>query len=91
MFERRRIAVFIDGCFWHRCPIHRTDPKANAEYWGPKLERNSQRDREATQALTSAGWIVMRFWEHERPEDVAKSIIAVWKRAGGSHESADAE
>jgi len=83
--------VFIDGCFWHQCPIHRTDPKANAEYWGPKLERNSERDREVTRALTSAGWIVLRFWEHERPEDVAESIMVVWRSAGESSEGVAAE
>ncbi len=76
VFTRKRIAVFIDGCFWHGCPIHATRPKANADYWGPKLDRNIERDRETTATLESAGWTVLRFWEHESPEDVATAIVS---------------
>jgi DNA mismatch endonuclease (patch repair protein) len=68
VFTRRRLAVFIDGCFWHRCPIHGTSPRANGWYWGPKLDRNVQRDQEVDQRLRDAGWIVLRIWEHEMPE-----------------------
>jgi len=68
VFTRRRLAVFIDGCFWHRCPTHGTSPRANAWYWGPKLDRNVQRDQEVGQRLRDAGWIVLRIWEHETPE-----------------------
>lgn len=74
VFTRKRIAVFIDGCFWHGCPIHATRPKANADYWGPKLDRNIERDLETTASLESAGWTVLRFWEHEAPTDVAETI-----------------
>lgn len=77
VFTRRRIAVFIDGCFWHGCPLHRTTPKQNADYWGPKLLRNVQRDRETDEALAAAGWTVMRFWEHENPVAVAETVIGV--------------
>lgn len=76
VFTRKRIAVFIDGCFWHGCPIHATRPKANADYWVPKLERNIERDHETTTTLESAGWTVLRFWEHEMPTDVAEAIIS---------------
>jgi DNA mismatch endonuclease (patch repair protein) len=76
VFTRRRIAVFIDGCFWHVCPIHATAPKANAEYWTPKLARNVERDAETTAKLEAAGWTVLRYWEHESPTDVAASIEA---------------
>jgi DNA mismatch endonuclease (patch repair protein) len=75
-FTRRRIAVFIDGCFWHVCPIHATQPKANADYWGPKLARNVERDVETTVTLEAAGWTVLRYWEHEPPADVAAGIEA---------------
>ncbi len=74
VFTRKRIAVFIDGCFWHGCPIHATRPKANADYWGPKLDRNIERDLETTASLESAGWTVLRFWEHQAPTDVAETI-----------------
>jgi DNA mismatch endonuclease (patch repair protein) len=75
-FTRRKIAVFIDGCFWHVCPIHATHPKANADYWAPKLARNVERDAETTVKLQAAGWTVLRYWEHEAPADVAAAIEA---------------
>lgn len=78
VFPKRRIAVFIDGCFWHRCPVHGTNPKANSKYWGPKLDRNVQRDAEVSRLLTAAGWRVLRFWEHEEPRAVAEAIIQAW-------------
>lgn len=76
VFTRQRIAVFIDGCFWHGCPVHATQPKANADYWGPKLSRNIQRDRETRSMLEAAGWTVLQFWEHEDPQVVAGAICA---------------
>lgn len=74
-FTRRRIAVFIDGCFWHGCPIHATYPKTNSDYWLPKLERNRARDLDATSALKAAGWRVLRFWEHQAPGEIADTIV----------------
>lgn len=74
VFTRRRVAVFIDGCFWHGCPLHATQPKSNADYWGPKLARNVARDCEADAALRNAGWTVLRYWEHEDPREVAVLI-----------------
>jgi DNA mismatch endonuclease (patch repair protein) len=74
VFTRRRIAVFIDGCFWHGCPIHGTSPKANAGYWGPKRAANVARDRDTTTQLVAAGWTVLRYWEHEDPTAVAAAI-----------------
>lgn len=71
VFTRARIAVFIDGCFWHGCPIHGTTPKRNAGYWGPKLAANAARDRDTDRQLEAAGWRVFRFWEHEAPSEVA--------------------
>lgn len=64
-FPGRRVAVFVDGCFWHGCPEHCIPPKNNAEWWARKLEGNRARDRQTDEVLTSAGWTVVRVWEHE--------------------------
>ncbi|MFL6138684.1 MAG: very short patch repair endonuclease [Frankiaceae bacterium] len=74
VFPRRKVALFVDGCFFHRCPVHGTEPAANSHYWGPKLDRNVARDRETDELLAAAGWRVLRFWEHEDPEDVAERV-----------------
>ncbi|MFF3122389.1 very short patch repair endonuclease [Streptomyces sp. NPDC057908] len=73
-FTRARVAVFLDGCFWHGCPVHATQPKANAEWWRRKLDRNKARDTETTEHLMAAGWTVLRFWEHEAPSLVAERV-----------------
>lgn len=65
VFTRVKVAVFVDGCFWHSCPQHGTTPTRNAEYWLPKLRRNVERDREQDQALRAYGWLSVRIWEHE--------------------------
>ncbi|MFI2190625.1 very short patch repair endonuclease [Streptomyces sioyaensis] len=86
-FPGPRIAVFLDGCFWHGCPKHATSPKANAQWWRTKLEGNVARDAEANAHLESAGWTVLRFWEHESPEDVAEQVArAVRTARQQSHE-----
>jgi len=69
-----RLTVFIDGCFWHGCPIHATAPKANAGWWREKLDANIFRDRRADDALRDRGWTVLRFWEHDDPEAIAVEI-----------------
>lgn len=76
VFTRRRIAVFIDGCYWHGCPLHHRQPRANANYWAAKVARNRTRDEATDKALTDAGWTVLRFWEHEGAAEVAATIIA---------------
>lgn len=81
VFTRARIAVFIDGCFWHGCPIHATSPKRNADYWGPKLAANIARDRDTDRRLTDAGWLVVRIWEHQAPVDAADLIELAVRRA----------
>ncbi|GAQ57794.1 very short patch repair endonuclease [Streptomyces acidiscabies] len=73
-FTSVKVAVLIDGCFWHGCPEHATQPKSNATWWRQKLDRNMERDIETTQHLTAEGWKVLRFWEHETPEDVAQRV-----------------
>jgi DNA mismatch endonuclease (patch repair protein) len=75
-FTRQRVAVFIDGCFWHSCPDHLHLPKANADYWVAKLARNVERDAEVAVLLRSLGWTVLRFWEHLPAEDAVTEIIA---------------
>ncbi|MFK4064885.1 very short patch repair endonuclease [Streptomyces sp. NPDC029674] len=80
-FGKAKIAVFMDGCFWHGCPEHATSPKANAEWWRAKLDKNMTRDRETSRHLETAGWTVLRFWEHERPEAVAEAITRARKAA----------
>ncbi|WP_439710238.1 very short patch repair endonuclease [Demequina lignilytica] len=77
LFRPTKVAVFIDGCFWHSCPIHATSPQAHSDYWLPKLERNRERDAETNAILEAAGWTVLRFWEHEDPTEVAATVVAV--------------
>ena len=74
LFPRARVAVFVDGCFWHRCPQHGNRPRRNQEYWGPKLDRNVQRDRKADACLEAAGWRVVRIWEHEATSEAVKRV-----------------
>ncbi len=73
-FPSKRLAIFVDGCFWHMCPKHRSYPKSNVEYWIPKLKRNVERDREKNNRLKKVGWRVLRFWEHEVERDLTKCI-----------------
>ncbi|MGW2698560.1 very short patch repair endonuclease [Streptomyces sp. NPDC001340] len=79
-FTSVKVAVLIDGCFWHGCPEHATQPKSNAEWWRRKLDRNIARDKETTEHLVAAGWEVLRFWEHEAPEAVAARIAEAVQR-----------
>ncbi len=79
-FPRVKVAVLIDGCFWHGCPRHATQPKANAEWWRSKLDRNMARDRETTEHLLAAGWTVLRFWEHTPAEEIAATVRATVDR-----------
>ena len=74
VFGPARVAVYVDGCFWHGCPEHGTRPKANAAWWREKIERTGSRDRETDARLASAGWLVVRVWEHEEPAVVATRI-----------------
>jgi DNA mismatch endonuclease (patch repair protein) len=75
-FTKYRIAVFIDGCFWHGCEEHARPPTSNAGYWGPKIARNIERDSEQTARLERAGWTVIRAWEHEPVDQVVERVAA---------------
>lgn len=81
VFTRHRLAIFVDGCFWHRCPIHGTRPKVNTSYWEPKLARNVARDRRVSTALEDEGWIVLRIWEHESLDDAVRMVGVALSRA----------
>ena len=74
VFSTARVAVFVDGCFWHGCPVHGTWPKANADFWREKIETNRRRDEDTNRKFAEAGWTVVRVWEHEDVEDAATRI-----------------
>lgn len=75
LFRRQRLAVFIDGCFWHACPQHASWPRANAAWWFAKINRNRVRDRDTDRRLRDAGWRVVRVWSHENPLRAARRIL----------------
>ena len=79
-FVSAKVAVFVDGCFWHGCPRHATWPKANAEWWRKKLATNVARDRDTDKRLQDSGWTVLRFWEHEDVAEAARAIERVFAR-----------
>lgn len=81
VFPSLKIAVFLDGCFWHGCQLHRTVPVANADYWRPKLETTRLRDRRADAALAACGWLVLRFWEHEDLAEIESQVRSQVERA----------
>ncbi|MFF3757958.1 very short patch repair endonuclease [Streptomyces sp. NPDC002185] len=76
VFRPVKVAVFIDGCYWHGCPEHYVPPKTNSGYWSDKVARNMARDRDTDQRLEDAGWTVLRFWEHQPSEECAIHIAA---------------
>jgi DNA mismatch endonuclease (patch repair protein) len=83
VFTRAKVAVFVDGCFWHACPTHGTRPKTNQTYWDDKIARNVARDRRNDAAFAEAGWRVIRVWEHESADDGARAIINAIRCAPG--------
>ncbi|MGZ3142522.1 very short patch repair endonuclease [Lentzea chajnantorensis] len=82
VFIRAKVAVFVDGCFWHGCPDHHTAPKANEGFWANKVQANRERDVDTNRRLNEAGWTVLRFWEHEGPHDVARQIAEIVRTSG---------
>jgi DNA mismatch endonuclease (patch repair protein) len=74
VFSRAKLAVFVDGCFWHGCPVHGTWPKTNADWWRAKIEANRRRDRDTDRRLKREGWTVLRFWEHLDPTEAAGRV-----------------
>jgi DNA mismatch endonuclease (patch repair protein) len=74
VFGPAKVAVFVDGCFWHGCPEHGTWPKRNGEFWRAKIETNRARDANTDQVLAEAGWLALRIWEHEEPVAAAARV-----------------
>lgn len=77
VFTRPRVAVYVDGCFWHRCPDHGTAPRSNRDWWAKKLDANVRRDRDTNSRLEAEGWRVVRVWSHEATKDAADRIEAI--------------
>lgn len=77
IFRSVKVAVFVDGCFWHGCPVHGTQAKANAEFWKNKIKQNQARDLDTNMRLKKAGWRVVRVWEHEYPEKASRKIYNI--------------
>jgi DNA mismatch endonuclease (patch repair protein) len=80
VFGPAKVAVFVDGCFWHRCPDHSAEPKTNTDYWKPKFERTVKRDREIDALLAQAGWLSVRVWEHDDPGVAAVQVARIVRR-----------
>jgi DNA mismatch endonuclease (patch repair protein) len=80
VFTRAKVAVFVDGCFWHRCPRHATWPATNTPWWSEKLAKNVERDRDSDRRLRAGGWVVVRAWEHESAKAVADVVELVVRR-----------
>jgi DNA mismatch endonuclease (patch repair protein) len=76
----RKTVIFVDGCFWHRCPKCFKAPKSHKRYWGPKIERNVRRDKEQTRWLRRQGWTVIRVWEHQIRENLGRSVENIVKK-----------
>lgn len=89
-FPGLRIAIFIDGCFWHGCPEHATWPKQNAEFWRQKIETNRARDTDTNERLRSIGWTVLRFWEHEPPTEAAEIVVQTVAMGKSKHRASSA-
>jgi DNA mismatch endonuclease (patch repair protein) len=85
IFSTERVAVFVDGCFWHGCPEHGRRPTTNSDYWRAKIGRNIDRDRRNDQALAQAGWTVVRAWEHEPVESVVSRVAGIVKEQRAAH------
>jgi DNA mismatch endonuclease, patch repair protein len=73
-FPRARLAVFVDGCFWHNCPVHGSLPRSNTDWWGTKFEVNLRRDQDTDDCLARTGWTPLRFWEHGNPTSMADVV-----------------
>lgn len=92
VFATTRVAVFVDGCYWHGCPEHYAAPATNASYWSDKVSTNRARDVETNQLLHERGWTVLRFWEHQPPMSVATEIaevVAMKRNHGGEGSTAE--
>jgi DNA mismatch endonuclease (patch repair protein) len=85
VFRSVKVVVFVDGCFWHGCPIHGTLAKANPEFWKNKIEQNRARDLDTNRQLKKAGWRIVRVWEHENPEKASQGIYSLIVKRTRTH------
>lgn len=86
VYRKQRLAVFVDGCFWHGCPLHYIKPIGNADFWVNKVQSNRKRDRAVSRALSTAGWRVLRIWEHElRGKNIPRLARRLRRAVIGSH------
>lgn len=83
VFRAKRVAVFVDGCFWHGCPKHGTKPKSNAAFWAAKISANRARDRLVSSKLRAYGWTVMRVWEHDLTRSAESTLLSKFTREFG--------
>jgi DNA mismatch endonuclease, patch repair protein len=83
VLSKARVAVFVDGCFWHGCPEHGVLPKNNREWWTDKLAKNGERDARKDEELMALGWTPVHFWEHMSAEDMADPLVALWRKRTG--------
>lgn len=84
VFRTERLAVFVDGCFWHGCPLHYTRPKTRRAFWDAKIAANRARDRRLDRALRAAGWSILHLWEHAlEPRQVARTLARLGRALGG--------
>lgn len=79
VFPKHRVAIFLDGCFWHGCPDHGSLPKANRRWWKDKLTQNHQRDLNCIRVLRAHGWVARRFWTHDNPQQIAARVVRILK------------
>lgn len=82
-FTRAKVAVFLDGCFWHGCPLHGTWPKSNAEWWKAKIGRNLELDARVREQLEEDEWLVLRYWAHDDVDDICDEVEDVWRDLSG--------
>lgn len=85
VFPGKKVAVFVDGCFWHGCPEHGVQPKTRAEFWRAKISKNRERDRRVTSTLKSNGWVVVRIWEHEIEQNTRGAVSRIRELVTRSH------
>ena len=86
VFRSVKVAIFVDGCFWHGCPIHGTQAQANAEFWRLKIRQNQERDLDTANRLKDAGWKVIRIWEHEDPVVAGEKIVSLIRKREKSNQ-----
>ena len=82
VFPKYKVVVFLDSCFWHKCPYHHNVPHTNPDYWIPKLENNKKRAKEVNKKLKSQGWVVLRFWEHQFKNNFDRVIEKISQKVG---------